>query len=201
MAGKVGSDTPEYVAIDPNLNSCAKTLGRPQAVVEIVAEANGDPPAEFIRALYRASVQGVIKLILCDVAWAAVDHVLDNLVHQMPLSIPGLIYLKADDETAVVSAIASTDLILAATARLQTVAMTSGFIHQPEQTILPNLSTMLRGVANPDPELSVRLQRLTVAIGRNSHSSIVEHKCSQFCSVADAGFGLGRSWRDVADLP
>ena len=201
MARKVGSDTPEYVAIDHNLNSCAKTLGRPQAVVEIVAEANGEPPAEFIQALYRASAQGVIKRILCDVAWAAVDHVLDNLVHQMPLSVPGLIYLKADDEAAVVSAIASTDLILAATARFQTVAMTSGFTHRPEQAILPSLSTMLMGVANPAPELSVRLQWLTMVLRQNSHSSIVEHKCSQLCSVANGDFGLDVSWRDVADLP
>ena len=60
---------------------------------------------------------------------------------------------------------------------------------------------MLRCSTNPDLELSVRLQWLTVIIRKNSHSSIVEDKRGEFCSVANADFGLDVSWQDVADLP
>ena len=75
-----------------------------QAVIEIVPAGDGRVPTELLCDLYRASVTGVVVLVLNGVRWQDVDAALDWLVARFPLDIPGLVYLDIADAGAVVAA-------------------------------------------------------------------------------------------------
>ncbi|QAY78087.1 hypothetical protein [Sphingosinicella sp. BN140058] len=67
------------------------------ALIEIRRDPDGGLPADLLRLAYRASRRGRILLVLHDVSAAEIDAELDALVREMPLDIPGLLYLRATD--------------------------------------------------------------------------------------------------------
>lgn len=90
-----------------------------QAVIEIVPDDDGQLPFELLLEAYRASAQGLIVLALRDIGPGEVDLVLDHAVHLMPLSIPGVLYVDADEEKAVREALRTADTVFAATDRFR----------------------------------------------------------------------------------
>ncbi|TPG43560.1 hypothetical protein EAH79_07380 [Sphingomonas koreensis] len=63
------------------------------AVLDIHRTADGALPEEVIRLAYKASRRVRIALLLDDISPADIDRLLDPLVKQCRLDIPGLIYL------------------------------------------------------------------------------------------------------------
>lgn len=92
---------------------------RSRAVIEIIPDLDGQLPAQLIMEAYRASRRGTIIFILRDVTPSAVDLILDDLVPNMSLSLPGVEYVDADNELSVLEAILSAEVIFAATARFR----------------------------------------------------------------------------------
>ncbi|TPG15181.1 hypothetical protein EAH87_15655 [Sphingomonas koreensis] len=67
------------------------------AVLDIHRRADGVLPEEVIRTAYKASRRLRIALLLdADVSAADVDLLLDPLVKQCRLDIPGLVYVRSD---------------------------------------------------------------------------------------------------------
>src|SRR5688572_17804502 len=86
-----------------------------QAVVEICRQPNGALPIDLIRTAYAASYRGTIVLALRQVAATAVDKELDKLVQELPLNLPGVLYIEADNYPLLTQAIASAAAIFFAT--------------------------------------------------------------------------------------
>ncbi len=86
-----------------------------QAVIEITRDPDGGLPAKLILEAYRASAHGVVVLVLREISPPAIDRILDDLVLQMPLGTPGVIYVDADDELSVLDLGRGADVIFAAT--------------------------------------------------------------------------------------
>ncbi|WP_265518339.1 hypothetical protein [Nitratireductor luteus] len=84
-------------------------------VVEI-SRSNGRLPARLIEASYQASQDGLVALVLRDISPQTVNLILDPIVPSLPLNIPGVLYIDADDETRVREAVLSAEIIFAATA-------------------------------------------------------------------------------------
>lgn len=85
------------------------------AMAEVAANSEGQLPEELLRGLYRLSALGTIVLALRDTSWAAIDLVLDELVHQLPLTIPGVRYVDAEDASALAEAARHSPAVIAAT--------------------------------------------------------------------------------------
>lgn len=76
---------------------------RHKALIEICYN-RGRLPTELLRAAYFASRNGTIVLALDGVSPAQVDKVLDPLVLELPRDIPGVLYLRSNDNAAVINA-------------------------------------------------------------------------------------------------
>jgi hypothetical protein len=70
---------------------------RLKAVVEIRPGFDGELPQDLLRTIYSASQDGTVALSLTNVAVAAVNKVLDQIVPLFPLTIPGVRYLRTDN--------------------------------------------------------------------------------------------------------
>jgi hypothetical protein len=86
-----------------------------QAVIEICSQPDGDFPFELVRQAYSASRRGTIIFILRGVSPAAIDQALDALVRELPLSLPGVLYVDAENYEAVKDAILATNAIFYST--------------------------------------------------------------------------------------
>lgn len=86
-------------------------MTRAIALVEISAGSNGEVPSDLVQAVYRASADGLFILALHGVDADAIDRSLDGVVCSMPLNIPGVIYVDAEDETAMRAALGATEQI------------------------------------------------------------------------------------------
>lgn len=89
---------------------------KPRAVIEIVSTPDGKPPTDLLRTAYRASAGGMVILALRDVGPGTVDDVLDGLVHDIPLDIPGVRYISVGDVQALLDAASEAEAIYFATA-------------------------------------------------------------------------------------
>lgn len=85
------------------------------AMVEIVADGNGRPPSVLLRTLYRLSEFGKIVLALQQLTPRAINPVLDEVVRELPLTIPGVAYVDAGDERAIAAAAHNAMLLAAST--------------------------------------------------------------------------------------
>ncbi|MEI3855794.1 MULTISPECIES: hypothetical protein [unclassified Ensifer] len=94
-------------------------------VIEIMS-SNGRLPAELIEAGYRASQYGLILFVLNNVTPEAVNLVLDPVVPTMPLSIPGVLYIKIGDKQRVHDAVASASIVYFASNALYSLATSYG---------------------------------------------------------------------------
>lgn len=114
------------------------------AIFEIVAQADGALPADLLTAIYRASEHRRFVLALHGVSPFAVDGLLDHVVRQLPLNIPGLLYEDVTNDASMRKAIGSTDLIFAATTMFQALAETLGFEYHHDRSAFPGLKTLVR---------------------------------------------------------
>lgn len=89
---------------------------KPRALIEIISTPDGKPPTDLLLAAYRASAGGMVVLALRDIGPGTVDGVLDALVHDMPLDIPGVRYVSTNDVSALVDAAREAETIYVATA-------------------------------------------------------------------------------------
>jgi hypothetical protein len=115
-----------------------------QAVVEIAPDADGQLPVELIRHAYRASEQGLIVLILQDITPSAVDRILDPLVSMSRLDIPGVLYIDAKNQSAVLQAVHDAQVIFAATDRLRSLIAAFGMRCGAVQPATAALEAMTR---------------------------------------------------------
>jgi hypothetical protein len=114
------------------------------AIFEIVAQLDGALPADLLTALYRASVHRRFVLALHGVSPFAVDALLDPVVRQLPLNIPGLIYENVTNGAAMRRAIDSTDVIFVATPMFQAWAEDLGFEYVHDRSGFPGLKALVR---------------------------------------------------------
>ena len=96
-----------------------------QAVIEIAPHTDGKMPRKLIWEAYRASVRGLVVFALRDTEPSAVDRILDDIVQLMPLNIPGVKYVDANDENALLKAVQVSELIFAKTDRFRTLITVS----------------------------------------------------------------------------
>lgn len=68
----------------------------------------------LLHTAYRASRRGRILLILNGVSTESIDEILDPLVATMPLDIPGLRYVSADNRAVVNDAVREADIVFSA---------------------------------------------------------------------------------------
>lgn len=99
------------------------------SVIEIT-RSGGQLPASLMAAAYRSSRNGLVVFILNDVTAQAVNVILDPVVATMPLSIPGVLYIKIEDVARVREAVVSADAIYAATTTFKNLATTFGVKHR-----------------------------------------------------------------------
>jgi hypothetical protein len=83
----------------------------PQTVIEICPKPDGSIPEELIRKAYLASQSMAIVLILRDISPKVVDPTLDDLVPHLPLNIPGVKYVRVQDQAEVSRALVNADQI------------------------------------------------------------------------------------------
>ena len=95
------------------------------SVIEIMP-SNGRVPAELIEAGYRSSQYGLVVFILNNVTYQAVNLVLDPVVRTLPLSIPGVLYVKIGDEQRVREAVTSASIVYFASNSLYNFAANYG---------------------------------------------------------------------------
>ena len=79
---------------------------RHKALIEICC-SRGRLPTELLRIAYFASQKGTIVLALDEVSPAQVDKVLDPFVLELPRDIPGVLYLRTNDDEAMLQAAAN----------------------------------------------------------------------------------------------
>jgi hypothetical protein len=101
------------------------------AMVEIVAETDGLPPGTLIRALYRLSERGKIVFALTRLTPHAVDTVLDEIVGELPLTIPGVLYINAEDDRSVGEAARHAGIVIAASADFHARVMALPLMSEP----------------------------------------------------------------------
>ncbi|OMQ43671.1 hypothetical protein BKP54_16740 [Ensifer sp. 1H6] len=95
------------------------------SVIEIMP-SSGRVPAELIEAGYRSSQYGLVVFVLNNVTYQAVNLVLDPVVKTMPLSIPGVLYVKIGDEQRVREAVTSASIVYFASNSLYNLAASYG---------------------------------------------------------------------------
>jgi hypothetical protein len=83
-------------------------------VVEIAAD-NGAPPVELIENCYRLSTACLVVFILNGVSPQTINMILDPIVPNLPLNIPGVLYVDINDEARVRQSVLSSETILART--------------------------------------------------------------------------------------
>lgn len=81
------------------------------ALIEVKRQPDGALPSELLQLAYQASRRGRIVLVLKGVSPFDVDKEIDRLVKRMPLDIPGLLYVRADDLGKLADASAAANMI------------------------------------------------------------------------------------------
>ena len=122
--------------------ACVQTMGT-WVVVEIASNGRG-LPAGLIQSAYRASQAGLVGLVLNEVDPRAVNHILDPLVPLIPLTIPGVRYLKINDHACVREAVLSARMVFVATREFHTSVIGLGI----DQSLVWPVSSALALLAN-----------------------------------------------------
>ena len=117
-----------------------------RAVVEVLPGADDKPPEYLLWNAYRASWNGVIALALNGVTAAAVDRVMDRIVPNFSLDIPGVVYIDAQNKPLLSWILNNADLIFAQTAEFRRMARKALAISMPYLLEESGAS----GVASPD---------------------------------------------------
>ena len=99
-------------------------------VVEIAVEG-GAVPAALIEKGYRASQRCPVVFVLNGVSPQVVNLVLDPVVPQLPLNIPGVVYVDIGDEERVRDAVLSARAILTSTDAFHRLAICLGITDDP----------------------------------------------------------------------
>lgn len=120
---------------------------RPVAIVEIMLRPDGRPPSDLIRTIYRASEGGQYICALRGVDWHMMNKVLDPLVATMPLTIPGILYVDIENESAIRQAILSTDLMLAISSQFRAMGEALGFQRHAGTMIVPGFYRLVGPLA------------------------------------------------------
>jgi hypothetical protein len=145
------------------------------AVIEIASIRGKNPPAGLILCAYRASQTGLVALVLNDVDPRTVNRILDPLVRLMPLTIPGVLYLKINDDAQVREAVLSARMVFVATKEFHTSVVGLGI---DQSLVWPARSALtLLGPAPPtqaDSSLASSLHRRSGGY-RNSRPRSVRH--------------------------
>jgi hypothetical protein len=103
-------------------------------VVEIAGEG-GAVPVALIEHGYRASQRYPVVFVLNGVSPQMVDLVLDPIVPQLPLNIPGVVYVDIGDEERVREALLSAQAILTSTEAFRRLATCLGVADDPTDAI------------------------------------------------------------------
>jgi hypothetical protein len=99
-------------------------------VVEIAGEG-GAVPAALIERGYRASQRCPVVFVLNGVSPQVVDLVLDPIVPQLPLNIPGVVYVDIRDQERVRDAVLAARAILTSTEAFHRLAICLGVSDDP----------------------------------------------------------------------
>jgi hypothetical protein len=83
----------------------SSTARRVAAILEIRRCANGELPTSLISAAYRASQFKPVMLVLDSVSPEEVDNVLDPIVAASRHHLCGVIYVRKNDEAAVLTSV------------------------------------------------------------------------------------------------
>lgn len=99
------------------------------AAIEISRLPGGQAPTELIESAYRASRRGRIILLLDGIDPESIDAMLEPLVPTMRLTIPGILYVDAEDAASVAEALSqSCSIFTAEKGRLSHVCC-AGVVH------------------------------------------------------------------------
>ena len=134
-----------------------------RSVIEIV-QSNGHLPTKLIEAGYRSSQYGLVVFILNDVTPQAVNLILDPVVATMPLSIPGVLYVKMADEQRVRDAVRSAKAVYFASRSFYRQATSYG---APPELIYCNFFSLLQS----NDRLALRTIRLRMTDAESRQSA------------------------------
>jgi hypothetical protein len=118
------------------------------AVVEVVPGADGTPPEHLLWKTYRASSSGVIALALNGVTAPAVNRVMDRIVPQFPLDIPGVVYIDAQNKPLLAWVLNNASLIFGQTDEFRRMAPRASAISMSHLPGGPYSGAS--GIASPD---------------------------------------------------
>ena len=118
------------------------------AVVEIKRGQDGTLPSDLIRLAYRASRRGCIALLLNGVQANEVDEIIDDLVTQMPLNTPGLLYVEAGNLALLGEVCRKAAMIFVSEAARRRCAASLS-LRRPDVRHLHTAATVLSRVARP----------------------------------------------------
>ena len=96
-----------------------------RGVVEIVPGSDGRPPEDLLWVAYQASWCGSIVLALNGVTVVATNQVMDSIVPHFPLSIPGVLYVDAQNRPLLRQLLDDTDMIFGQTDEFRRMALGS----------------------------------------------------------------------------
>jgi hypothetical protein len=114
------------------------------AAIEVSCFPNGRAPVELVESAYRASRRGRIILLLDGIDPAAIDAMLEPLVPTMRLTIPGILYVDAEDAASVAQAVSQSCSIFTAVGGRLSHLPGSGQVHD-----LAEASAMLARLCRP----------------------------------------------------
>ncbi|BCP53001.1 hypothetical protein K32_16180 [Kaistia sp. 32K] len=112
------------------------------AVIEISSVTEGSEPIQLLHCAYRASQSGLVALVLNGVEPRAADRILDPVVADMPLTIPGVEYVSIDDDARVRDAVLSAGIVFVMTRRFRSAVLGLGVDREriwPVRSILTRL--------------------------------------------------------------
>lgn len=122
---------------DPHDCADGRDRGWPRnllAVVEILPDEEGLLSADLLRAAYGASRDGVIALALTGVTVPAVNAVMDRIVPDFPLDIPGIRYLTTPNRPLLSSVLARAPFAFGESDAFRTAAAEIGFRSPPRSS-------------------------------------------------------------------
>lgn len=117
------------------------------ALFEITNQPDGRLPVSLLKSIYRASEHGRYILALHSIGWIAIDQALDELVHSLPLNIPGVLYVDISDENALLEAVSATAVVYAASDRFRLWGEMYGLTYSREHEVLPGFAALTRSGA------------------------------------------------------
>ncbi|WP_022683013.1 hypothetical protein [Sphingobium bisphenolivorans] len=129
-------------------------------ILEITRQRDGALPGRLLHLAYRASQRGRVLLLLNGVSSFEVDAVLDPLVQEMPLDIPGLLYCDINDPVCIPEALRQASMIFISpqlARRCQAMESCARSLRGSPGAALPVLERMSRPTSLR--ELAVRVRR------------------------------------------